>query len=888
MGIKGIYKEIGQGKRISLCKLATEHLERTKQPLRLAIDISIWQFQVQAAQGGYNPAVRTLFYRLARLLGNAVEPVFVFDGPKKPEFKRNKRSGRGDGVADAMAKRMIRLFGFTTHDAPGEAEAECALLQQQGIVDAVLSEDVDTIMFGCGVTLRNWSSEGTKGPKTPTHVTLYDAAEVASGPSGLDREGMVLVALMSGGDYIPEGVPGCGIKVACEAARAGFGSELCRIKASEKDALAEWKTRLLTELHTNESRFFRTKHKAISIPDSFPDMKVLRYYTHPVVSSPQNLDRLKRNLGARKDVDLEGLRQFAQETFDWMYKGGAIKFIRVIASSLLVQQLVRRCGTSELEEFASVRSITMRRAHFSTDATPELRVSFVPIELVKVDLDAEPDEPADDDHGRGGLALNSDDEFEGSGGTQDSSEEKKKGSRKPFDPSQPDLAWIPEMIVRMGVPRLASEWDDKQRAKEAKATVKPKKTTRAKKTDMPAGALDKYVKVTKNVSSSKVPLPEAVSGLALASTAQPDIAPSSSQSVVEDPTPTAPTSGGTPKKTAAARGKVKEAKKPSTKAQAPKVAAGTNPWTIAKSQGSPAAKKSTNPFASPQSRSNSAFDPIIIGSSPPVPIPASPPRTAPEQASPTRKLKRFQKTLPEESDTSESESQDPSRSGNIPAPDLPTDNSSPYRRASPPKKQGARPFKRTKSIEAGRTGVPQPSQSSIRTLGRVVKQTSGASTANKIPVEISDDEDSGDETFPPLSPNPRGKIPTTKHKDAVSLRGGGGDYNSPDADPFRSEPTPSSLLGSGTPSVIEQEQEESDDDFAILPPPNPNSRSKTTTKLIIPRTSGVGAGYFDEIEVPREKADARMMELARAGKDGKRRAVYRLSDVAVLDLTGGD
>lgn len=46
-----IYKEIGPGERIALCKLAVHQLEQTGQPLRLAIDFSIWQFQVQAAKG---------------------------------------------------------------------------------------------------------------------------------------------------------------------------------------------------------------------------------------------------------------------------------------------------------------------------------------------------------------------------------------------------------------------------------------------------------------------------------------------------------------------------------------------------------------------------------------------------------------------------------------------------------------------------------------------------------------------------------------------------------------------------------------------------------------------------------------------------------------------
>jgi len=137
--------------------------------------------------------------------------------------------------------------------APGEAEAECAFLQRQGLVDAVLSEDVDTLMFGSKQTIRNWSAQD-KG-KTPTHVNLYDADDTKSS-SGLDREGMILVALMSGGDYVPEGIPGCGPKIACEAARAGFGTDLCNIARSDKDALQAWRVRLSHELKTNESKFF--------------------------------------------------------------------------------------------------------------------------------------------------------------------------------------------------------------------------------------------------------------------------------------------------------------------------------------------------------------------------------------------------------------------------------------------------------------------------------------------------------------------------------------------------------------------------------------------------------------------------------------------------------
>lgn len=457
--------------------------------------------------GGSNPAIRTLFYRLVRLLSLSIIPIFVFDGPNKPLFKRKKRSrGPGDCVSVAMAKRLLRLFGFHIHDAPGEAEAECALLQQQGIVDAVLSEDVDTIMFGCTKTLRNWSAEATRSSAVPTHVSVYDVNDLKQGESGLDREGMVLVALMSGGDYIPEGVPGCGIKLACNAAKAGFGRRLCRMKRSDLNAIAEWREDLQRELRTNESNFFRRKRTKLVIPDEFPDMDVLRYYTHPVVSEAATIEKLRREFPSRKEIDIVGLREFAAHTFDWTFKSGALRLIKILAPSMLNQALLNmsqrviasdETGVREAIETGLVKAIKSRRTHFDTDATPELRISYIPKEIVRLDLSAEEDAPVQA-YGRSGLALNSDDE---EAGTQVENGED-GNMKKVFDPFQPDVTWVPEIVAKLGVPLTVEDWEAAQRsrqlAKEKKAPTK--RATNKKASDMPTGALDKWMKTTKPAS----------------------------------------------------------------------------------------------------------------------------------------------------------------------------------------------------------------------------------------------------------------------------------------------------------------------------------------------------------------------------------------------------
>ncbi|KAJ9132599.1 Flap structure-specific endonuclease [Pleurostoma richardsiae] len=850
MGIKGIYREIGAGKRVSLCKLAVETLEEKGRPFRLAIDISIWQFQVQAAKGGANPAIRTLFYRLVRLLGLAIEPVLVFDGPKKPAFKRNKRTGRGDTVATAMAKRLIKLFGFQIHDAPGEAEAECALLQQQGVVDAVLSEDVDTIMFGCTRTLRNWSSDGTKGSKAPTHVSLYDSKDLGQSESGLDREGMVLVALMSGGDYLPEGIPGCGVKVACEAAKAGFGKSLCRLKRADTTAVAAWKDNLSHELRTNESGFFRTKHKALTIPESFPNLEILRYYTHPVVSQPSAVDRVKEQFrSAKPSVDVLGLRAFVGETFDWNNKIGAVKLIRVIAPSLLVQALLalqtsqesrldEPQGSQEEGEAKLIRAISSRRSHFSTDATPELRISYVPADIVALDLSQEEEAPVVS-YARAGLALNSDDDFEEeieeSAGVASASSTTKKA----FDPLQPDSAWIPESVVKLGAPLTVEGWEEKQRSKQLARTAKAPKR-RMKKPDMAAGALDRWVHVTKNVTTPKknspVPLVYAPPR-SRSRTASPVASPRPANTIqlrarsVNEPSKKPPTALRSKK--AKPKGQAAAASKPAAQTK--------NPWTIAGSQASPRVSKSFR-----------SAEPIIISSSP-APAASSPPcsslkhvRMPPAEnsfvqdpfASPS--LSARKQRPPGSRQTRHGEPAASTRRGGSSPAGSPQDDALPSSQVSVENHRSTRP-------ESGRTRPDGTGSPKTRALAK-----------SKPGVEYQTiDLDSDSDVFRDLA--------------SIRLRKKGARKD----DDLKGSKVADEHNGEGQPKDQQKD----------IPP-----KSKTTTtKLYVPRVSDIG--FVREVEVTREEADrlVRQQLVSATARDSRKGGrIWRQSEVSVLDLTAED
>ncbi|KAK0194662.1 PIN domain-like protein [Armillaria mellea] len=141
----------------------------------LGVDASGWMF---AAKYHYaqtkNPTQASLFKRLGRLFHLPILPVFVFDGLKRP--------------------RLLDGFGFAYWDAPGEAEAELAMLSSIHKIDAVMSEDFDALLFGaqCVIWINN---------KSDSEYLI----EVYENDNQFPPHELVVIALLSGGDYDASG-----------------------------------------------------------------------------------------------------------------------------------------------------------------------------------------------------------------------------------------------------------------------------------------------------------------------------------------------------------------------------------------------------------------------------------------------------------------------------------------------------------------------------------------------------------------------------------------------------------------------------------------------------------------------------------------------------------
>lgn len=206
MGVPQIWELLQphiKDKRVPIRKLAADFKREKGRPIRIAIDGYTWVFECgfitspdspekYHGYGRLNKAIVNFLHRLKEFLSLDISFILVFDGNMKPWFKKNfseettsisrkldsdylvewrrhERSHRdqqsclshqplGD-LPEFMViiKKTLEIMNISYIEACGEGEAQCAWLQKHGYVDYVLSNDSDTLIFGCDRMLRNYS-----------------------------------------------------------------------------------------------------------------------------------------------------------------------------------------------------------------------------------------------------------------------------------------------------------------------------------------------------------------------------------------------------------------------------------------------------------------------------------------------------------------------------------------------------------------------------------------------------------------------------------------------------------------------------------------------------------------------------------------------------------
>lgn len=193
MGIKNLNRYLKDNCKESIKCINISDLKGQK----IAVDISIYLYKYEAD----NALLENMYLMLSIFRQYQIIPIFIFDGKSPPE-KKQLLQKRKDDKEDAKkeyerlsdriksnddinedelkdinstmdllkkqfiymgrgktekVKELIRAYGSTYYDAPGEADELCAMLVIKKKVWACLSEDMDLFVYGCSRVLRYFS-----------------------------------------------------------------------------------------------------------------------------------------------------------------------------------------------------------------------------------------------------------------------------------------------------------------------------------------------------------------------------------------------------------------------------------------------------------------------------------------------------------------------------------------------------------------------------------------------------------------------------------------------------------------------------------------------------------------------------------------------------------
>ncbi|KAF8921128.1 PIN domain-like protein [Mucidula mucida] len=192
--------------------------------------------------------VHYIMERVRILRHHGVEPYMVFDGgplPAKKETEVSRKAKREEALAkgralhaqgkqaqarEAFVKcvdvtpqmafqciKALRAENVAYVVAPYEADAQMAYLERVGLVDAIITEDSDMLVFGCKNVLYKLDTV----QRTVISISRADFSSVRS-------DGIILtnwsdkqfrtMAILSGCDYLAS-IPGIGLKTACTLLR---------------------------------------------------------------------------------------------------------------------------------------------------------------------------------------------------------------------------------------------------------------------------------------------------------------------------------------------------------------------------------------------------------------------------------------------------------------------------------------------------------------------------------------------------------------------------------------------------------------------------------------------------------------------------------------------
>jgi len=229
MGIRDLNRFFRENAAESIKLISLTELSGKK----IAVDINIYMYKYAAE----DTLIESIYSMLSILRHYNITPIFVFDGKppaEKKELLLKRRRDRNDAILEydklkdvlssnenmddkekqeiigqmdilkrnfvkikkndvEIVKNLIRFYGATYYDAPGEADELCVMLALKGKVWATLSEDMDMFVYGCPHVIRYLSLLNHT-------VVLYDLKNILK-QLGVTQKELREICILSGTDY---------------------------------------------------------------------------------------------------------------------------------------------------------------------------------------------------------------------------------------------------------------------------------------------------------------------------------------------------------------------------------------------------------------------------------------------------------------------------------------------------------------------------------------------------------------------------------------------------------------------------------------------------------------------------------------------------------------
>ena len=235
MGIKSLTQTV---KKYAPNSIENENLYKLSGK-KVAVDASLIIYQQLLSnsqkfyhnkEGKITNHITGLFYKILNYITLDIELIFVFDG-RPPDNKNDCIQERKDKSKKAKeqlknknltleekhklekastrvtkemiddVKTLLRLMGVSyIHPVVGEGEAYASELCRIGFVDYVLTEDMDSLVYGCPKLIRNCID---KSLKRKGIVSIFNYAKLIE-DIGFDHQKFVEFCILCGCDYCPQ------------------------------------------------------------------------------------------------------------------------------------------------------------------------------------------------------------------------------------------------------------------------------------------------------------------------------------------------------------------------------------------------------------------------------------------------------------------------------------------------------------------------------------------------------------------------------------------------------------------------------------------------------------------------------------------------------------